>query len=46
MMQENYVVNSVTSLGDFWKFFVTNYLSKVAQMFSDFWGILKTSLFK
>ena len=30
-----------TSLGDFWKFLMTNYLSKVAQMFGDFWGILK-----
>ena len=37
--------NSVTRLGDFWKFLVTNYLSKVAQMFGDFWGILKTLLF-
>ena len=27
-------------------FQVTNDLSKVAQMFGDFWGILKTSRFK
>ena len=44
----NYLVvgASVTRLGDFWKFYVTNYLSKEAQMFGDFWGIFKTSLFK
>ena len=35
-------VSSVPKLGDFWKFLVTNYLSKVAKMFGDFWGILKT----
>ena len=32
---------SVTRLGDFWKFLVTNYLLNVAQMFCDFLGILK-----
>ena len=37
---------SVTRFGVFWKFFVTNYISKVAQMFIDFWDILKTLLFK
>ena len=36
-----YVNTSLTRLGDFWKFLVSNYLSKVAQMFSDFWGIWK-----
>ena len=33
--------SSVTKLGDFWKFKVSNYYSKVAQMFGDFGGILK-----
>ena len=37
-------VASFTGLGDFWKSVVTNHLSKVAQMFGDFWGIFKTSL--
>ena len=37
---------SVTRFGNFWKFLVTNHLSKVAQMFGDFCGILKTSLFE
>ena len=37
---------SVTRLGDFLKFYGTNNLSKVAQMFGDFWDVLKTSLFK
>ena len=38
--------SSVIRLGDFWKFLVTNSLSKVAQMFGHFWGIFKTSLLK
>ena len=29
-------INSVTKLGDVWKFLATNFLSKVAQMFGDF----------
>ena len=37
---------SVTRFGNFWKFLVTNHLSKVAQMFGDFCDILKTSLFE
>ena len=36
---------SVTRFCDFWKFLMTNYLSKEAQMFGYFWGILKTLLF-
>ena len=28
--------DSVTRLGDFWKFSVTNYRTEVAQMFGDF----------
>ena len=35
-------VLSVTRLGDFGKFFLINYLLKGAQMFGDFWGVLKT----
>ena len=31
--------SSVTILGDFLKLLATNYHSKVAQMFGDFWGI-------
>ena len=30
---------SVTRLGDFWKFFVTNFLSKVAKILSNFLGL-------
>ena len=33
--------DSATRLGDFWKFLVTNILSKVAQMFGDFLGFLE-----
>ena len=32
---------SVTRLGDFRKFLVTNYPTKVAQMYGDFWAILE-----
>ena len=32
---------SVTRLGDFLKFLLSNYISKVAQMFVDIWSILK-----
>ena len=28
--------HSVTRLGDFWNFFVTNFITKAAQMFGDF----------
>ena len=35
------VVTSVTRLGDFWKFFVTNILTKVAQCIITFWGYFK-----
>ena len=41
-----FYATSVTRLGYFWKFLVTNYLSKVAQIFGDFRVMLKTSLFK
>ena len=34
----------MTRLDNFLKFYVTNYLSKVAKIVGDFWGILKTSL--
>ena len=34
------MIFSVTRSDDFWKFLV-NYLSKVAQMFRDLWGIWK-----
>ena len=30
------LTTSVTRLGNFWNFFVTNFISKVAQMFCDF----------
>ena len=33
---------SVTRLGDFWRFLVTNFLLKVAQMYGDFSGFLKS----
>ena len=32
---------SVTTLGGFWKILATNFASKVAQKFDDFWGFLK-----
>ena len=44
--QKTVALVSVTKLDDFRKFFATNFLTKVAQLFGDFWGILKTSLFK
>ena len=31
---------SVTRLGDFWEFLALKNLTKVAQIFSDFWDIL------
>ena len=37
---------SVTSLGYFWKVLVTIFLTKVAQIFGDFWAILKNITFK
>ena len=36
-------VNSVTRLGDFLKFLVLNFLTKVTQKFGDYLAILKTS---
>lgn len=33
--------NSVTRLGDILNVWVTNFLSKLAQIFADFWAILK-----
>ena len=42
----NYYTDSVARSGNFQKFFVSNFLIKVAQMFGDFLGFLKTSLFK
>ena len=35
--------SSVTRLGNFLKFWVKIFVTKVAQMYSDFWAILKTS---
>ena len=32
---------SVTRLGNFQKFLVANYPTKVAQMYGDFWAILE-----
>ena len=32
---------SVTRLGDFRKFMVANYPTKVAQLYGDFWAILE-----
>ena len=40
------ILTSVTRLGDFWTSLLTNYLSKVAKMFGNFWGIFKISLLK
>ena len=33
--------NSVTRLDNFWKFLATNFLTKVAQLFGDFWGLFE-----
>ena len=40
------VVNSVTRLGDFWKFLVTNFITKVAKVLGDFLGFLERQHFK
>ena len=40
------LVSGVTRVGDFKKFWVKNYVTQVAQMYSDFWAILKTSSFR
>ena len=41
------LATSVTRLGDFWNFLVTNFIKKIAQMFGDFLGELwKQLLFK
>ena len=37
------VVDSVTRLCDFWKFFVTYFLRKVTRMYFCFWAILKNN---
>ena len=37
---------SVTRLGDFWKFLATNFLPKVAQMYSDSLGSSENIIFK
>ena len=37
---------SVTRLGDFRKFLVSKFITKVAQIFRDFWAILKRVIFK
>ena len=33
--------SSVTRLGNFWKILHSNFLSKVAQIFSDFWDLIE-----
>ena len=40
------VVNSVTRLGDFWKFLVTNFITRVAKMFGDLLGYFERFLSK
>ena len=40
-----FVVNSVTRLGDFWKFLAKSYLTKVAQTFNECLGVLNTNIF-
>ena len=34
----NSIADVVARLGDFWNFLVTNFITKVAQMFGDFLG--------
>ena len=36
---------SVTKLGNFLKFFVTNFLTKLVQIFKNFWAILNDVTF-
>ena len=40
-LKRNLPLFSVTRLGNFWKFRATSYPTKVAQMYGDFWAILK-----
>ena len=44
-IKDSIVGSSVTRLGDFWKFLEIHFLAKVAQMYVDFLGCLKTSIF-
>ena len=37
--------SSVTRLGDFYKLLVANLPANIAQIFNDFWGILKNNTF-
>ena len=37
--------SSVARLDDFWNFLATNFITKVAQMFGDFWAVVKTIAF-
>ena len=41
-----HVPTRVTRLDDFLKFWMKYFVSKIAQMYCDFWAILKTSLFR
>ena len=45
-MYQMHTTTSVTRLGDFLNFWVKYFVSKVAQMYSDFWAILKNVPFK
>ena len=38
----NSIADMVARLGDFWNFLVTNFITKVAQMFGDFLAVVKT----
>ena len=39
------VVLQCDQIGQFLEFLVTNFISKVAQMFGDFWVVVKTITF-
>ena len=39
-------MSSVTRLDDFLNFVAANFITKVAQMFGDFWAVVKTITFK
>ena len=41
LLDNDWAVDSVTRLGDFQKFLVTNYPTKVAQMYGYVWAILE-----
>ena len=46
MSRKMFLSYSVTRLGEFWNFFASNFITKLAQMFSDFLGSCESIAFK